>query len=58
MLLGQPVNITGYRDTTYNQNPGLGSYRVPNLQLDLFALDVDHPRTKLNPNSQVMHLAT
>ena len=56
MLLGQPASITEY--TTYNQNPGLGSYRVPNLQLDLFALDVDHPRTKLNPNSQVMHLAT
>ena len=32
------------------------AYRVPNLQLDLLTLDVDHSCPKLHPNSQVMHL--
>ena len=28
---------------------------VPNLELDLFAIDINHARSELNTNCQVMH---
>lgn len=31
------------------------AYRVPNLQLDLLVLNVDHPRAKLDADRQVVH---
>lgn len=31
------------------------SNRIPNLQLDRFVVDGDHPGTELNSNCQVMH---
>ena len=31
------------------------SYRVPDLKLDLFPLNVDHPGTKLHSDGQVMN---
>ena len=31
------------------------AYRVPDLQLDLFALNVDHTRPKFHTNGEVMH---
>ena len=32
-----------------------GTHRVPDLQLDLFALDVDHPGAELNTNREIMN---
>jgi hypothetical protein len=31
------------------------SYRVPDLEFDLFALNVDHARPKFHTNSEIMH---
>lgn len=31
------------------------THRVPDLELDLFAVYVDHPCPEFNPNSQVMY---
>ncbi len=31
------------------------AHRVPDLQLDLLSLDVDHPGPELDPDGQVMH---
>lgn len=31
------------------------AYRVPNLQLDLFVLNVDHARAELDADCQIMH---
>ncbi len=31
------------------------SYSVPDLQLDLLPLDVDHPGAELHPDGQVVH---
>ena len=61
MPLVQPA-FTGEEKLIYpnpsnlNYHIALKTYCVPNLQLDLFSLNVYHPRTKLNPDSQVMHL--
>ena len=32
-----------------------GTHRVPDLQLDLFALDVDHPGAELDTNGEIMN---
>jgi len=31
------------------------AYRVPDLELDLLALDVDHPGSELDPDRQVVN---
>ena len=56
MLLGQPASIMNGLGTAQSYSIKSQAYRVPNLQLDLLTLDVDHSCPKLHPNSQVMHL--
>lgn len=34
---------------------GRPTHRIPNLQLNLLAIDVDHSRAELHANSEVVH---
>lgn len=40
---------------TADGSMGLNAYCVPNLQLDLLAINVDHARSKLNTDCQVVN---